>query len=113
MPLLPKDWNPLVFVFWPAIVTLPLWLFYGREGFGVVSIAVVLADVAFITLYLRQSRFAWHIAVALNVVLAVYHLFAGRHLRVDIVVSSVLLVYLFAARQSYFDYISLHGTQRI
>jgi hypothetical protein len=53
------------------------------------------------------------LAVALNVLLAVYRLFAGRHLRVDIVVSSVLLVYLFAARQSYFDYISLHGTQRI
>ena len=113
MPLLPKDWNPLVFVFWPAIVTLPLWLFYGREGFGVVPIALVLADVAFITLCLRRSRFAWHIAVALNVVLAVYHLFAGRHLRVDIVGSSVVLVYLFAARQSYFDYISLRGTHRI
>ena len=113
MPLFPKHWNPLVFVFWPTIATLPLWFVYRREGHGIVPIVVVLADVAFITLYLRRSRFAWHIAVALNVVLAVYHLFAGRHLRVDIVVSSVLLVYLFAVRQSYFDYISRHGTQRI
>jgi hypothetical protein len=113
MPLSPKDWNPLAFIFWGVFVTLPLWLVYRREGFGIVPIVVLLAGVAFITLYLRRSRFAWHIAVALDVVLAVYHLFAGRQLVVNIVVSSILLVYLFAVRQSYFDYISLHGTQRI
>jgi hypothetical protein len=109
MSLLPKHWNPLVFVFWPTLVILPLWIVYRHEGYGVVPIIVLVGGIAFIALYLHRSRFAWHVAVALNLVLAMYHLFAGRHLRVDIIVSAILLVYLVAVRQSYLDYISIQA----
>jgi len=109
MPLLVKGRNPLAFVLWTTIITLPLWTIYMREAYGI-SIAVVLADIAFLVLYFRRSRFAWHVAIALNVAFAIYSLVGARHVRVDIVLYTILLGYLLIARQAYFQYISADAT---
>jgi hypothetical protein len=110
MRLLPKDRNPLAFVFWATIVTLPLWLIYGHQGYGIIVIAAVLADTAFLALYIRRSRFAWHVAIGLNIGFAIYRLVGGRQLRVDIVLYTILVGYLFIVRQAYFQYISADAT---
>jgi hypothetical protein len=75
-----------------------------------VPVVAIFADLLFIVLYVRQSRFAWHVAVALNLALAIYRLGGGRQLRADIIVYTILLVYLFVLRQVYFDYINAHAT---
>jgi hypothetical protein len=109
MQLVRKDRNPLAFVFWAAVVTLPLWVIYRQQGYGIVPIAVILADIVFIVLYLRRSRFAWHVAVALNGAFAIYRLAGGHQLRADLIIYTILLVYLFVVRQAYSDYISAHA----
>jgi hypothetical protein len=100
-----KDRNPLAFVFWPTLVTLPLWIPYWRDWHGFVGTAVILTDILLILLYLRRSRFAWHLALCLNLGLGVYHLAAGRHPRVDIIITAILVIYLFVVRQPYFTYV--------
>jgi hypothetical protein len=110
MPLFPKDRNPLAFVFWATIITLPFWLIPGHEEYGIVAIAVVLADIAFLVLYVHRSRFAWHVAIALNIGFAMYRLVGGRHLRLDVVLYTILVGYLFIMRQAYFRYISADAT---
>ena len=109
MRLLPKDWNPLAFVFWATIITLPFWLIDRHDGYGF-AIAVVLADIVFLALYIRRSRFAWHVAVALNIAFAIYRLTGGRQLLVDIIIYTILVGYLFIVRQAYFQYISADAT---
>ena len=109
MPLLPKNRNPLAFVFWATIITLPFWLIYMHEAYGI-AIAVVLADIAFLAVYLRRSRFAWHLAIALNIAFAIYSLVGGRHVRADLVLYTILVGYLLIVRQAYFHYISVNAT---
>jgi uncharacterized membrane protein YfcA len=110
MRLLPKGWNPLAFVFWGTIIALPFWLIPGHQEYAIVAIAVVLADIAFLALYLRRSRFAWHVAIVLNIAFAIYRLVGGRHLRVDILVYTILVGYLFIVREPYFQYVSADAT---
>ena len=109
MPLLPQNRNPLAFVFWATIITLPFWLIYMHEAYGI-AIAVVLADIVFLALYFRRSRFAWHLAIVLNIVFAIYSLVSGRHVRVDIVLYTILVAYLLIVRQGYFQYVSGDAT---
>jgi hypothetical protein len=109
MPLLPKNRNPLGFVFWATFITLPFWLIYMHEAYGI-AIAVLLADAAFLGLYLRRSRFAWHLAIALNIAFAIYRLVGGRHVRVDIVLYTILVGYLLIVREAYFQYVSVDAT---
>jgi hypothetical protein len=109
MPLLPKNRNPLAFVFWATIITLPFWLIYMRVAYGI-AIAVVLADIVFLALYFRRSRFAWHLAIGLNIAFAIYSLLGGRHVRVDIVLYTILVGYLLIVRQAYFQYVSVDAT---
>jgi hypothetical protein len=109
MPLLPKNRNPLAFVFWATIITLPFWLLYLHEAYGI-AIAVVLADIAFLALYLRRSRFAWYLAIALNIAFAIYSFVGARHVRVDIVLYTILVGYLLIVRQTYFQYVSVDAT---
>jgi hypothetical protein len=109
MPLLPKNRNPLAFVFWATIITLPFWLIYMHEAYGIAT-AVVLADVAFLALYFRRSRFAWHAAIALNIAFAIYSFAGGHHVRVDIVLYTILVGYLLIVRQAYFQYVSVDAT---
>jgi hypothetical protein len=109
MPLLPKGRNPLAFVFWATIITLPFWLIYIHEAYGI-AIAVVLADIVFLALYFRRSRFAWHVAIVLNIVFAIYSLVGGRHVRINIVLYTILVGYLLIVRQAYFRYISADAT---
>ena len=107
--MLPKNRNPLAFVFWATIISLPFWLIYMHETYGI-AIAVVLADIAFLALYLRRSRFAWHLAIALNITFAIYSLVGRRHVRVDIVLYTILVGYLLIVRQAYFQYVSVDAT---
>ena len=109
MPLQPKARNPLAFVLWATIITLPFWLIYMHEAYGI-AIGVVLADIVFFTLYFRRSRFAWHLAIALNIAFAIYSLVGGRHVRLDIVLYTILVGYLLIVRQAYFRYISADAT---
>jgi len=109
MPLLPKNRNPLGFVFWATFITLPFWLIYLDEAYGI-AIAVLLADAAFLGLYLLRSRFAWHLAIALNIAFAIYRLVGGRHVRVDIVLYTILVGYLLIVRDAYFQYVSVDAT---
>jgi hypothetical protein len=110
MPLLLKGRNPLAFVFWATIITLPFWLIPRHEEYGIVALTVVLADIAFLALYLRRSRFTWHVAIALNIAFAIYRLVGGHQLRVDIVLYTILVGYLFIVRQAYFQYIGANAT---
>jgi hypothetical protein len=109
MPLPFKGRNPLAFVFWATIITLPFWLIYMHKAYGI-SIAVVLADIGFLVLYFRRSRFAWHAAIALNIAFAIYSLVGGRHVRVDIVLYTILVGYVLSVRHAYFQYISVTAT---
>jgi len=109
MPLLPKNRNPLAFVFWATMITLPFWLIYMYEAYGI-AVAAVLADIAFLALYLRRSRFAWHLAIALNIAFAIYSLVGGCHVRLDIFLYTILVGYLLIIRQAYFQYVSVDAT---
>ena len=109
MPVLPNNRNPLAFVFWATIITLPFWFIYMRVASGI-AIAVVLADIVFLALYFRRSRFAWHIAIALNIAFAIYSLVGGRHVRIDVVLYTILVGYLLIVRQAYFQYVRIDAT---
>ena len=107
MRFMRKDRNPLAYAFWAALIMLPLWVVYWREGYGIVGIAAIMANIGFIVLYLRRVRLAWHLALLLNLGFALYRLVEGHHLRADIIIYTILVVYLFVVRQAYFDYISV------
>jgi len=108
----PKGWNPLCFALWGSIIALPFWLVFWSEGHGA-ALAVIVAEVIYLVLYLRHSYFAWHLAFVINIAFAIYHLAAGRHPGVDITIGVALIAYLVVIRKAYLDYIRAYADRRI
>jgi hypothetical protein len=110
--LWPKGWNPLCFALGGSIIALPFWLVFWSEGHGA-ALAVIVAEVIFLVLYLRHSYFAWHLAFVMNIAFVFYHLAAGRHPGVDIIMGAALVAYLLVIRKPYAVYIRAYATRGI
>jgi hypothetical protein len=111
-----KRRNPLGYVLGAALFTLPFDFYYYVVPFNPLGLAIILGKIAFIILYARRSRIAWHLALFVTgavVPLSLLMIRLGimpearhpsRHL-FDLAIVVILLVYLWSVRERYFGYV--------
>jgi hypothetical protein len=111
-----KRRNPLGYVLGATLFTLPFDFYYYVVPFTPLGLAIILGKIAFIILYARRSRIAWHLALFVTgavVPLSLLMIRLGimpearhpsRHL-FDVAIVVILLVYLWSVRERYFGYV--------
>ena len=111
-----KRRNPLWYVLVAIVITLPFDFYYYIVPFNPFGAGIVVGKIAFIVLYARRSRSAWHLAflvtggvvplsllmVGLGIMPEARH--PSRHV-FDIAIVVLLLVYLWSVRERYFCYV--------
>jgi hypothetical protein len=110
--------NPLWFVAVAFLVTLPFdfYWYVGQRFFTAFGMIVIAAKISFLVLYIRHSRFAWHVGVAVTAMITPLSLLLVRlgseaaqhphsHPRFELAVVVVLLVYLWKIRERYRQYV--------
>ena len=65
-------------------------------------------DLVFLVLYVRRSRYAWHVAMCNVIGFGIYHLSYWRHPNTDIIIVTVLAAYLIVNYRPYIDYVRDH-----
>jgi hypothetical protein len=115
-PAKPK--NPLRFVAIAFVGTLPFdfYSYVGHGHFIAFGVIVIVAKISFLILYMRQSRFAWHVGVTVTAAITPLSLLFIRlsgeaaehphsHPLFQLAVVIVLVVYLCNIREQYRQYV--------
>jgi hypothetical protein len=118
MSELRKERNPLWFVMLADVVTLPFdfYVYIIQRFLIVFGVAVIIGKVIGLVLYIRRSRFAWHLALILTaaitpISLLLIHFGFGSEERphsrpaFEIAISFLLCLYVWGVRERYFRYV--------
>ena len=115
-PAKPK--NPFWFVAIAFLLTLPFdfYWYIGQSFLTAFGLVVIAAKLVFLFLYIRHSRFAWHVGVAVTAAITPLSLLLTRigrapeerahsHPLFELSVVVVLLIYLWHIRERYRHYV--------
>jgi hypothetical protein len=111
--------NPLGFIAVATLITLPFdFYWYLVERYLILfGILVIICKAMFLFLYVRKSRFAWHVGIILTASITTVSLLLiafgvetsrphhSRHPLVELTVVFILLVYQWLIRDRYFRYV--------
>ena len=114
-----KPRNPLWFVAIAFLLTLPFdfYSYIGQSFLTAFGLVVIAAKLVFLFLYIRHSRFAWHVGVAVTAAITPLSLLLTRigsapeqrahsHPLFELGVVVVLLIYLWNIRERYRHYVA-------
>jgi hypothetical protein len=114
-----KSKNPLWFVAIAFLLTLPFdfYSYIGQSFLTAFGLVVIAGKLVFLFLYIRRSRFAWHVGVAVTAAITPLSLLITRigsapeerahsHPLFELGVAVVLVIYLWHIRERYRHYVA-------